>query len=127
MNEEFDNWEEIPDEDNHTLSYLFTSNISGDAELVTIQFESNNYNGEVFRPENILIYDSNDTPIYYTCSNATYTDPIACSNYGESWKIDRDTFQKQTICYINETTSGLTLGDYGWSKQWCDIIEASWE
>ena len=121
-----DTMEEKLDEDNNILSYLFTSNISGDDELVTIKFTSPNYNGEVFRLKEIGIYNL-ASPVYYTCSDATLLDPDICRSNNETWGFDRDFFRRGTICYINETTSGLTLGDYGWSKQWCDIIEASWE
>ena len=125
-----DAMEEMLDEENNRLSYLFTSNISGDADLVTIQFASNNYDSEVFRPENILIYDSQGSPLYYKCSNTTYADPIACRNNNEVWKIDRDTFHYQTICYINEhPTNGEMIGngEYRWTNTFCDGIPATWE
>jgi len=113
--------------------YEFSSPISGDGTLATIDFDSiGNLAGTDIVFGEIIFLDQNNNFLYYNCSNHAYTTPEVCRDNGGYWGHNAEELSIMELCYIDEgiiiqATSNsdrpmaewTPTGNYVWSSGLC--------
>ena len=116
-------------ESTNKIECLYTNSITGNEPLAEITFNGPSQpEGEVFLLKNILILDSSNSPIYYTCSDQSLKDPQACSNNNAAWSFDPTEFEVKWICFIDRTPNEATVFDgFSWRNDFCSGVPVTWE
>tara|TARA_Y100001970_G_scaffold278573_1_gene384455 strand:+ start:1329 stop:2030 length:702 start_codon:yes stop_codon:yes gene_type:complete len=126
----------IASPDDNKVQIVISGDIS-DGVLATVNFTSTgSIEGTYFWLTDILIYDSNNEPLYYSCQSGSSNnvtgneaDPAVCNMNGGAWQIegypDDPVFKTGLACFVDghpnpENKAYGALGTFMWVSQFCE-------
>lgn len=112
-----------------SASFLFQE-VEGDGILFTQTFIVKGLvEGTTIYLSSLDIRNSNDAPVYITCSDQTFQNNVACLSNGGNWSYVQGEFFYESVCNIKEhPTNGEELfsGEYSWTNSYCFPIQNNW-